>query len=84
MKEAIYDNLSVRSDFKSARSVLIIITGPPMEITMDGFFGCITTLEDLAPMAEVRWGDFPIPKSKYLSVVVMFSGIKGLSLEDFA
>lgn len=84
MKEAIYDNLSVRSDFGSARSVLIIIIGPPMEITMDGFFGCITTLEDLAPMAEVRWGDFPIPKSKYLSVVVMFSGIKGLSLEDFA
>jgi len=69
-------SLSMRCDLSSAGSALLIITGPPEEITMDGCLSCVSTLESTTPDAEVRWGDFPIPKSKYVSVVVMFSGIK--------
>ena len=69
-------SLSMRCDLSTSESVLVILTGPPDEITMDGCLSCVSSLESVAPEAEIRWGDFPIPKSKYVSVVVMFSGIK--------
>lgn len=68
--------LSMRCDLSSAESALVIITGPPEEITMDGCLSCVSALESKTPNAEIRWGDFPIPKSRYVSVVVMFSGIR--------
>jgi cell division GTPase FtsZ len=76
-KEAIENNMSCGVDVESANSALIVFSGNPEEITMDGMFSCITMLEKLNPEIEIRYGDYPI-KSNKLSVVLLFSGIKKL------
>jgi len=76
-EEAINSNLSSCMDIESATSALIVFSGDPDEITMDGMFSCINLIEKINPDLEIRYGDYPIKTNK-LSVVLLFSGIKKL------
>ncbi|RLI84878.1 MAG: cell division protein [Archaeoglobales archaeon] len=71
------ENLSVGAEVDSAKSALIVFSGSPEEITMDGLFDCISLIEEMAPDAEVRYGDYPC-KSRDMSLVLLFSGITKL------
>lgn len=71
------ENLSSDVDVKDASSALIVFSGDPEEITMDGLFSCMSMLEDINPNFEIRYGDYPIRMS-HLYVVLLFSGIKKL------
>lgn len=76
-EEAINSNMSSGVDIESASSALIVFSGDPDEITMDGMFSCINMLEKINPELEIRYGDYPIKTNK-ISVVLLFSGIKKL------
>ncbi len=76
-KEAIENNLSIGIDLETAKSALVVFSGDPEEITMDGIFSCIKMLEKINPDIEVRYGDYPI-RSNQLTAVVLFSGITRL------
>ncbi len=69
------ENLSLRGDTKTAKSALIVFAGNPNEITMDGMFSCIEAVEGLNDGIVVRYGDYPIPRAPYVSVVVLLAGI---------
>ncbi|MFO7967304.1 MAG: cell division protein [Archaeoglobaceae archaeon] len=71
------ENLSSDVDVKDANSVLIVFSGDPEEITMDGMFSCLSMLEDINPYFEIRYGDYPV-KLSHLYAVLLFSGIKKL------
>ena len=76
-KEAVENNLSIGIDLETAKSALIVFSGDPEEITMDGLFLCIKMLEKINPDIEIRYGDCPF-RSNQLTVVVIFSGITRL------
>ncbi len=80
VKEAMR-NLSVGGDIETAKSALIIFAGDPNEITMDGIFSCIEIVESVNDGIIVRYGDYPIPKASFISVVILFSGITRFKLE---
>jgi cell division GTPase FtsZ len=80
VKEAV-NNLSVNGDINTAKSSLIVFAGNPDEITMDGLFACIEYIENINDEIVVRYGDYPIPKAKFLSAVVLFSGITRFKLD---
>jgi len=75
MVEEALSNLSVRGDLETAKSALIVFAGNPNEITMDGMFSCIEKVESLNENIVVRYGDYPIPRSTFISVVVMLAGM---------
>ncbi len=75
MVEDALRNLSVSGDLSTAKSALIVFAGNPNEITMDGMFSCIERIESLNDSIVVRYGDYPIPRSPFVSVVVMLAGI---------
>lgn len=77
MCEEAIGNLSSDVDVKDANSALIVFSGDPGEITMDGMFSCMSMLEEINPRFEIRYGDYPI-KMSHLYVVLLFSGIKKL------
>jgi cell division GTPase FtsZ len=79
VKEAM-KNVSVRGDIDTAKSALIIFAGSPDEITMDGLFSSIELVESINEDIVVRYGDYPIPNSRTISVVLLFSGIMGFKL----
>ncbi len=75
MVEEALQNLSVKGDVETAKSALIVFAGNPNEITMDGMFSCIEMVEKLNENMVVRYGDYPIPRSQSVSVVLLLSGI---------
>ncbi len=80
MLEKALKNLSARADISSAKKSLIVFSGDPDEITMDGVFECIKEIEKMNSNIAVRYGDYPIINSRDLSLVVVFSGIKKFRL----
>jgi|Deesub1362A_J573_1020465.scaffolds.fasta_scaffold00076_1 cell division GTPase FtsZ len=77
VREAIEKNLSARCDLNTAKSALLLFGGDPEDITMDGMFSCLNMLEKMFPRLKMRYGDYPVPKSSTLTVVVLFSGMTG-------
>ena len=73
-------NVGARADINSAKKGLIVFSGDPDEITMDGMFECIKSMERINPAMMVRYGDYPVPNSNELNAVVVFSGIKKFRL----
>jgi len=73
-------NVGARADINSAKKGLIVFSGDPDEITMDGMFECIKSMEKINPAMMVRYGDYPVPNSNELNAVVVFSGIKKFRL----
>ncbi len=72
------NDLSVDIEIESAKSALIVFSGDPEEITMDGMFSCVTIMEEmLSPHAEIRYGDYPC-KSREMSLVLLLSGVTRL------
>ncbi|RLI73805.1 cell division protein [Archaeoglobales archaeon] len=69
-------NLSIQGDIENAKSALLVFSGNPNEITMDGLFSCISLIERINSKILVRYGDYPIARSTNLSVVLLFSGIR--------
>lgn len=68
-------NIGARAEIGSAKKGLIVFSGDPDEITMDGMLECIKSMERINPSMLVRYGDYPIPSSNELNAVVVFSGI---------
>jgi hypothetical protein len=77
MNRAIDENLSARCDLETAKSVLVLFEGNPDFITMDGMFSCLKLLNQKFPRIEMRYGDYPVPGSKTLRSMVLFSGMTG-------
>ncbi len=80
MTEEALQNLSVHGDVETAKSALIVFAGNPNEITMDGMFSCIERIEGLNEGIVVRYGDYPIPRAPYISVVILLAGITRFKL----
>ncbi|RLI79033.1 cell division protein [Archaeoglobales archaeon] len=76
MVQEAMENLSIQGDIEDAKSALLVFSGNPNEITMDGLFSCISLIERINSKILVRYGDYPIARSTNLSVVLLFSGIR--------
>ncbi|AIY90803.1 FtsZ/tubulin family protein [Geoglobus acetivorans] len=72
--------IGARFEIESARKALVVFSGDPDEITMDGMFECIKAIERMNPEMLVRYGDYPIPNSREINIVTVFSGIKKFKL----
>lgn len=73
-------NISARAQLDDAEKALIVFSGDPDEVTMDGMFECIKTIEQMNPEILVRYGDYPVPNSREINLVTVFSGIKKFRL----
>ncbi len=72
------NNLSINGDIEDAKSALLLFTGDPDEMTMEGLFSSISILESINRDIVIRYGDYPLPKSRTIATVILFSGIKKL------
>jgi len=76
MVQEAMNNLSIQGDIEDAKTALIVFSGNPNEITMEGLFSSISMLEKINSSIMVRYGDYPIVRSLNLSVILLFSGIR--------
>lgn len=80
VKEAV-NNLSFDGDIETAKKSLIVFAGNPEEITMDGLFASINFIESLNKEMVIRYGDYPIPNARFVSAVVLFSGLRRIKFD---
>ncbi|MFQ5974869.1 MAG: tubulin/FtsZ family protein [Candidatus Hydrothermarchaeales archaeon] len=69
-------------DFRSVRRALIVVAGPPEELSRDGTESAREWLAKNIAGGEVRGGDFPVPNSKYMAAVVLLAGVTGVHRLD--
>jgi cell division GTPase FtsZ len=66
--------LTGECDIKSAKKALMIISGPPDELNMEGFSHAKSWLENAIATDEVRGGDCPIRGWDSVAAMVLLSG----------
>lgn len=74
------NNLSIEGDIKDSSSALILYSASPQEITMEGLFAAISKIESLNEKIVLRYGDYPVPGSRKVSLVLLFSGVRKLRI----
>ncbi len=67
--------LSTECKLSSAKKALLMLAGPPNELNKDGLNEAIHWYEHNLKGAEIRCGDYPIPKSDRITGIVFISGI---------
>ncbi|MFQ5800363.1 MAG: tubulin/FtsZ family protein [Candidatus Hydrothermarchaeales archaeon] len=75
VKRATKGRLLLPCDYRSANKALIVLAGPPSELDRKGIEKARQWLEQNISGAEVRGGDYPLPKSSYVGCVVLLAGI---------
>jgi len=68
------NNLSVSIDLEDARKILILLTAPRGVITLSAIEEVATLLQERAPKAVVRMGDYP-RRGKEVSLTLLASGL---------
>ncbi len=69
-------------DFRMVRRALIVVAGPPDELSRDGTESAREWLARNIAGGEVRGGDYPVPNSKYMAAVVLLAGVTGVHRID--
>ncbi|MCW3135927.1 MAG: tubulin/FtsZ family protein [Canidatus Methanoxibalbensis ujae] len=77
-KRAIVGRLTIPCDVTTAERALIIVAGPPEYISRKGVESARKRVEELIRGTEVRGGDFPIPKSKHVAALTLFSNVSDI------
>ncbi|MFQ6095920.1 MAG: cell division protein, partial [Candidatus Bathyarchaeia archaeon] len=72
------ENLTAKCDIRDAEKGLTLVSGPPKHLDREGIEMGRRYLEDAVWGAEVRGGDYPLPRSKNMVGVVLLSGIVGI------
>ena len=74
---AVKSHLLLPCDFRYVRKALVVVAGPPEELSRVGMENSKEWLETTIKGKEVRGGDYPAPGSDYIAVCVLISGITG-------
>ncbi|HJJ48287.1 MAG TPA: tubulin/FtsZ family protein [Methanocorpusculum sp.] len=77
-KRAVYEDISVPCDLTSANKALILIAGPSSELSMKGFQTVRKWIDRSIKGLEMRAGDYPVPSTKYVGVIVVLAGIENV------
>jgi tubulin-like protein CetZ len=84
-KKAIYEEVSIPCDLTSADKALVLIAGPSQELSMRGFQTVRKWIDRSIAGLEMRSGDYPIPNTRYVGIIVMLSGMQNIPrLTDLA
>jgi cell division GTPase FtsZ len=74
--------LTFPADVTGARSASLVVHGRPDHLFSQAISVGRAKLEELTTVSEVRFGDYPDRKAKYLSAITLISGITDFSRMD--
>lgn len=82
VRQAVYSQLTLPCEVSSAERVLIVLSGPPTELSRKGFESSRYWLEQETDTVEVLAGDVPRERSPTLTATVLFSNVTDVSRID--
>lgn len=82
VRSALNSKLTLPCDIESTDRVLVILSGPPKDISRKGFETGRYLLEEETGTVEVLAGDEPIPNASEITATVLFSTVTGVPRID--
>ena len=74
-RKAIDEGISVSCDMKDAQKALILVAGPPSELSMRGYMTVRHWIDRSISGQEVRSGDYPISNTRYIAILIVLAGL---------
>jgi cell division GTPase FtsZ len=75
-RRAIDEGMSIACDPSMAEKALILIAGPPHELSMRGYMTIRHWIDRTIRGQEVRSGDYPVKNTRYIAVLVVLAGLE--------
>jgi cell division GTPase FtsZ len=75
-RKAASDGLSVACDLSGAEKALILIAGPPHELSMRGYMTIRHWIDRTIRGQEVRSGDYPVSNTSFIAVIILLAGLE--------
>jgi cell division GTPase FtsZ len=74
-RRATLGELTLPCEVDSASRALLIISGPPSELSRKGIDNARSWIEETTDCREVRAGDYPLPGEDHVAALVVLSGV---------
>lgn len=74
-KRAVDEGISVSCDLKAAEKALVLVAGPPHELSMRGYMTIRHWIDRSISGQEVRSGDYPVSGTRFIAILIVLSGI---------
>ncbi len=74
-RRAVDEGISVACDLKAAQKALVLVAGPPHELSMRGYMTVRHWIDRSISGQEVRSGDYPISGTRFIAILIVLSGI---------
>jgi cell division GTPase FtsZ len=81
-KKVVADGLSFSCNLSDAEKALILIAGPPGELSMRGYMTIRHWIDRSISGQEVRSGDYPLSNTRYIVVMIVLSGFQHFTRLD--
>jgi cell division GTPase FtsZ len=78
-RRAIAEGMSIACEPSMAEKALILIAGPPHELSMRGYVTFRHWIDRTIRGQEVRSGDYPIKNTRYIAVLVVLAGLENVT-----
>lgn len=82
VRQAALGRLTLPCDLPGTGRALVLIAGPPDQLTRKGIEQGRKWIEEQTGSMQVRGGDYPIPGADYVAAVVLLSGVSNVSRLD--
>jgi len=82
VRRATLGRLTVQADVTSTERGLLVVAGPPDQLSRGGIDDARAWLEDTTGCREIRSGDYPVPDSDYVAGLVVLSGVTEIPRVD--
>jgi cell division GTPase FtsZ len=81
-RRAIAEGISIACDPSTAEKALILIAGPPHELSMRGYMTVRHWIDRTIRGQEVRSGDYPVKNTRYIAVLIVLAGLENVAKID--
>jgi cell division GTPase FtsZ len=81
-KRAVTGGMSVACDPSMAEKALILIAGPPHELSMRGYMTIRHWIDRTIRGNEVRSGDYPVRNTRFIAIIILLAGLKNVAKID--
>jgi cell division GTPase FtsZ len=81
-RRAVSEGMSVACDPSMAEKALILIAGPPQELSMRGYMTVRHWIDRTIRGQEVRSGDYPVRNTRFIAVLVILAGLENVTKID--
>jgi cell division GTPase FtsZ len=81
-RKAVGEGISVSCELEVAKKALVLVAGPPHELSMRGYMTVRHWIDRSISGQEVRSGDYPLSGTRFIAILIVLSGLDRIPRVD--